>query len=116
MGGFLDKIRDDLNDIGSSLYSDMEAFGFSLYYEARKLASSRVTNELERRVGSRVGTVRDALGLTFRKVPGGIEVGVNLDPSRLGGARRIIFGGRNWRPNDILGAALRRAGLPFEEQ
>jgi hypothetical protein len=116
MGDFLDKIKEDLDDIGLDLFSDVEAFGAQLYQEARKLASSHVTNLLERQVGARPGTIRDALNVESRRTRNGFEVRISLDPTKLGTAKRIIFGGRKWRPNDILTAALRRTGLPFGEE
>ncbi|MEM4720587.1 MAG: hypothetical protein QXT73_00820 [Candidatus Methanomethylicaceae archaeon] len=89
------------------LMREVDAIGAEVYTRARELADSSATRQLEARTGAKPGTIRNAIKKETVHTPSGPEHRIYIDPRNLGPARFVLYGTRNWRPNDLLGTAVR---------
>lgn len=114
MSNFLDEFKKFVMENIDDLMREMDAIGAEVYARSRDLANSAVTRQLEARVGAKPGTIRNAIKRETVQTPTGPEQRVYIDPRNLGPARFVLYGTRNWRPNDLLNTAiqdvLRRRG------
>jgi hypothetical protein len=116
MGDFIniDDIKQEMYGAAGEIFAELDVQAFYLYEKARQAANSSAVRKMEDKVGSRPGTIRDAIRISTEKTKDGVEHNIFYDWNKLGKSRFLITGTRKMRPNDILTNIFNRYGAKEE--